>query len=179
MIEEGKSGRERLAEIAKQRGPQAFHGVVDWEKRKQDWLGQLSSLYGQIGQWLADIDGIRIQRQPVWISEEFIGNYQADRLLVYAGEKYLAFTPTGALVLGARGRVDLFSSINGKRAKLILLEKGNAPGVWTEMVSEFPSLDEKSQTYGPEWVIVKEDQMKKAIFLTEESFITLVADLLE
>lgn len=179
MIGEVKSGKERLAEIAKRRMPQTFSGAVDWEKRKQDWLGRLFSLYEQVGQWLADIDGIRLQRQPVWISEEFIGNYQADRLLVYAGENYLAFTPRGALVIGAKGKVDLFSSINGKRAKLILLDAGNAPGIGAEMVSQIPSLDEKQFNNGDLWLIVKEDQIKKGVILTEESFMTLMADLLE
>lgn len=178
MTEMAKSGKERLRQIAKQNNYKQGGKLIDWEKKKNDWLEQLTLLYQKIEQWLSDVEGIKTQRQQIWISEEYIGRYQVDRLLVYVGDNLITFTPRGTIILAAKGRIDVHSSSN-KRAMIVLQKKGERPKIIVEINSEPPPPKPETETIEYEWVIVNEKKRKDCIVLNEDTFTDFIADLIE
>ncbi len=178
MTEKAKSGKERLKQIVRRKNSNQRVRTIDWEKKKQNWIEQLSFLYQEIEQWLKDMEEIKIQRQQVWISEEYIGRYQVDRLLIYVGDNLVAFTPRGTLVIAARGRIDVCSSDN-KRAMIVLEKKGERPKIIVSINSEPPPPQPESEVTEYEWLIVDEEKRKKFVILSEDTFTDFIADLIE
>lgn len=178
MAEIAKSGKERLKQIAKKKNGKIEGKAIDWEKKKQDWLDQLSLLYKGIEQWLNDVEGIKIQRQQIWISEEYIGRYQVDRLLVYVGDNLITFTPRGTIIIAARGRIDVHSS-NNKRSMIVLQRKGERPKIIVTINSETPPPKPEPEIAEYEWLIVNEKRRKEYIVLNEDTFTVFIADLIE
>lgn len=95
---------------------------IDWEANKAWWLEKLEALYGEIEAWLkplADQDLVDASRDSVPLTEEHIGTYEADVLLLDFSGKIIVLEPRGTLLIGSRGRVDVF--LRGHRARPIML----------------------------------------------------------
>ncbi len=172
-----ETDKERLKQILKKKANKQQVRPIDWDDKKQTWLDQLSLLYRQIEQWLKDIENINIQRQQVRISEEYIGRYEADRLLIYAGDNLITFTPRGTLIMAARGRIDVHSS-NNTRAMIILEKKGERPELIDTINFEPPPPKPDYEIIEYEWLIAGE-KGKDLIVLNENAFTDFIADLLE
>ena len=97
---------------------------VDWSKRREKWLSELSSLFDFIQTALlkAGFPSDQIARRTQALHEETLGRYEAPCLLVTlpAGGS-VTFTPIGSVIIGGFGRVD----VNGPardNIKLIALD---------------------------------------------------------
>ena len=89
---------------------------ADVERRVEDWLQRLERLYRGIAQW-ADERGWSVDRaQTVEIHEELMRRFAVPArrqpvLRIEDGHSgYALFKPKGLWVIGANGRVDLFTS---------------------------------------------------------------------
>lgn len=99
-------------------------------KRRQDlleeWKEALNGLFDKIEQWLepAKKEGLDLERHEVEISEERLGTYRAPALEIRFADIAVRFEPIARMVLGAYGRVDVYSPLGAH--KLVRLDmKGN------------------------------------------------------
>jgi len=94
------------------------------DKTLKEWLSRLEQLFTDIETWLepAKKEGLKVERGEVEISEEYLGTYVAPVLVIaFAGTK-VRLEPVGRYVIGAFGRVDVFSPRGVD--KLVLLTDG-------------------------------------------------------
>ena len=99
--------------------------VIDWAKRREDWLQALEDLYARMEDHLmpyTQAGEIQIERTPIQLREDHLGNYDADKLTFKIGHEKIMAKPIGTLLIGASGRVDL--SGPRKTLKIVLLAKG-------------------------------------------------------
>ncbi len=99
--------------------------VIDWAKRRADWLQALEALYVRMEGHLkpyTQAGEIRIERAPIQLREDYLGTYDADKLTFRIGREKVVAKPIGTLLIGASGRVDL--SGPRKTLKIVLLAKG-------------------------------------------------------
>jgi hypothetical protein len=110
---------------------------VDWEKRKAEWLNGITILYADIRALLhASIDQgvVKLHENKIEVAEDFIGTYEAKELRLAVGADRVVFTPVGANVFGAQGRVDL----KGDRGRISLLWNGGSE--WQFVEQRLPEL---------------------------------------
>jgi len=114
---------------------QAEH--VDWTAKKNDWITAVKDLYDQIDTWLATSiknGDIAISRHSKAITEDYIGEYEVDELRLTVGDEIVEFSPKGALVVGASGRVDI---IGNRGIETLILQPGPR---WSVVASKTPTL---------------------------------------
>ena len=117
---------ETFDEFVKQRAAQANENAeeVDWGKARATWLRELDHLYDCMEAYLksyTDSGQIRIERQAVQLTEDYLGTYDAEKLALFIGNDKVVAEPVGALLIGSQGRVDL--SGNRKTLRIVLLDK--------------------------------------------------------
>jgi len=78
---------------------------------------------------------VAIQRRPKELSENYIGVYKVDDLILLAGDEQLRFSPVGRNVAGASGRVDVLGE-RGVPELLIVQPDGR----WSFVQSRQPAL---------------------------------------
>ena len=96
-------------------------GEVDWEAIKDKYLADLEALYGQIEDWLKTpiSDGVVAPtRDKTVLKEEHVGQYNAESLVLTVGRSSVRFRPVGAVIVGAKGRVDVLS---GRQSVMLIL----------------------------------------------------------
>ena len=95
---------------------------IDWEARKDRWLGHLADLYTQVREWLAPLEKDGVVQYSSWsttLQEDYIGSYEVQVLSLAVGKQRVELRPKGTLIVGADGRVD----VQGQRAvRTILLQ---------------------------------------------------------
>lgn len=84
---------------------------IDGEALRREWLAAVEDLYSLIrDRYLASAIAagfVKVRRQPKTITEQFLGTYDVDELVLEVGSEVVTFSPVGRTVLGAAGRVDL------------------------------------------------------------------------
>ena len=125
----------------------------DWHKVKVEWIQQLKKFMDGIKSWLEQPQKeglIDVVEKEIEITEEHIGKYKAPSLEVIIGTESIKITPVGRFIIGASGRVDISSFLNG----FIILhhsEKG--------------------------WIYRNEGNKDRFQILTEDSFTKMLKDL--
>lgn len=87
------------------------------------WQGEVSRLYDMIGGWLkpyVDDGGIELKRQAKTAYEERTGSYDIDQLDIDVGDETVRLDPAAAIVIGARGRIDMSHLGSGDPLILVL-----------------------------------------------------------
>lgn len=95
-----------------------------------DWRSAVSDLYDRIADWLApyvDEGTMLLTRHPKSAHEERTGPYDIDVLDIDVGPETVRLDPRGAVVIGARGRIDMTLLGRGDPVMLILAETDAAP----------------------------------------------------
>ncbi len=62
--------------------------VVDWDKTREEWIRSLNGLYSKMETYLkkyTEADQIQVKRERIQISEEYLGNYEAEKLTIQIG----------------------------------------------------------------------------------------------
>ena len=68
--------------------------------------------------WLKiDGDGLSFQKEPMEITEEQLGIYHVDKLLVTIGRTRVVFQPIGTILIGTDARIDMI--LNGRKVMFI------------------------------------------------------------
>lgn len=96
---------------------------VDWNKRKDDWLGALTRLYSTVEDYLSKYTpdrSIRIDYEDVNIIEERLGSYSARKMMLTLGKSIVELAPVGTVIFGAYGRVNIQGA--SARLRLVLVE---------------------------------------------------------
>lgn len=100
----------KLAEQKKDQAP------INWDAEREWWLEELRKLHANVRQWLSSLvqeNLVDIRSTPVRLSEEHIGAYAADALVLEFTGQGIVLEPKGTVIVGARGRVDVF--LRGQR----------------------------------------------------------------
>src|SRR6266487_5810045 len=96
---------QNLAEIFQKKQKQAGGGAgIDWDERRNKYLAAVDDLYHQIETILAEPiaqKNVTLQRRPKELSENYIGTYKVDDLVLVIGEEQVRFSPRGRNIAGA------------------------------------------------------------------------------
>ncbi|WP_371331813.1 hypothetical protein [Klebsiella quasipneumoniae] len=65
---------------------------------------------------------IQVDREKINIHEEALGDYEIDMLLLSINHKKIKFVPAGTMLIGSKGRVDVFGPFGSE--KFMLIRKG-------------------------------------------------------
>lgn len=115
-------------------------GGVDWDARRKTYVDALNALYAQIQEFLAEPlahGQAKLRREEREITENYLGTYVVDDLVLEVGAEHVRFVPRGRNIVGASGRVDVLG--DGGDGTLVVLpdEKG---GRWSVVASRQPTL---------------------------------------
>src|SRR4051794_15229101 len=100
---------------------------VDWESLKTQWLDALGTLYRDVETWLGAYvraGKIKIEKSTCDLFEEEFGHYTVESRIITIGQNRVILKPVGALLLGARGRVDLEGP---RETAMLLLQREGEP----------------------------------------------------
>lgn len=95
--------------------------AIDWDERRNTYLAAVAELYRQIETLLAEPiqqKTIKLQRRPKNLTENYIGTYSVDDLILVIGGEQVRFSPRGRNIAGAAGRVDVVGE-RGEEALIV------------------------------------------------------------
>ena len=98
--------------------------AIDWEATKREWLENLARFYALVDGYLAEFQtegNVKVERSQVTITEEHLGQYQAESRSILIGHDKVNLVPIGTLLIGAKGRVDMVGPAG--TAKFVLAGK--------------------------------------------------------
>lgn len=110
--------------IKRQKSQSVERAEVDWNARRDQWLKDVRELYAQVEEFLRKYvtsGDIVARHETIEVNEEKLGTYKAPSLVLRIGPQEVVLKPIGALVIGARGRVDLIGPKG--RTRLVLVPK--------------------------------------------------------
>lgn len=111
---------------------------INWEQRKRDWIAAIDLLYADVARLLKEPvqqGAATLVRRTREITEDHLGTYPVEDLVVGVGDERVTFAPRARNVIGAAGRVD----VRGERAEGMLIVQ---PGPrWMVVASPYPSLN--------------------------------------
>jgi hypothetical protein len=130
---------QNLADLFEKKKQRAGSGAgIDWDARRDKYLNSIDRLYDQIHAILAEPiaqNTVSLQRRPKELSENYIGTYKVDDLILVIGDEQVRFSPRGRNIAGASGRVDVLGE-RGEPEVLIV-----QPDVrWSLVQSRQPTL---------------------------------------
>lgn len=129
---------QNLADLFQRKQKQSAGGSgVDWDDRRTKYLAAIDDLYRQIEAALAepiDQHTVTLQRRSKNLSENHIGTYRVDDLILLAGDEQVRFSPRGRNIVGASGRVDVL----GERGEVNLIVQFD--GRWGFVQTRQPTL---------------------------------------
>jgi hypothetical protein len=127
-----------LAELLQKKQKESGTGAdIDWDDRRDKYLAAVKDLYQKIETILAEPisqKAVTLQRRPKRLTENYIGTYSADDLILVIGDEQIRFSPRGRSIVGAAGRVDVV----GERSEAILIVQFDSQ--WGFMQTRQPAL---------------------------------------
>jgi hypothetical protein len=162
----------------------AARGPIDWNKQRDEWLRYLEGLYDQVKDFLRShiVNGaIRLEFRKIKITEDDIGTYEADKMILYIGDQTITFTPVGTLLIGSKGRVDVEGSAGRSRIALLNKSAKSANDVIKVTIIDpgAPEPITKPKTEKPiewAWKIVTPPPATAFIDLNKESLLQLILE---
>lgn len=116
--------------------------AIDWDAEGRWWQQQLEELYRKISTWLRPLETegvLTLRRAPMQLSEQHIGTYDADALVLEFSGEGVVLEPQGTLVVGARGRVDVFRrGRRGSQPVMLILSGSKEEATWKIWYSRDP-----------------------------------------
>jgi hypothetical protein len=129
----------------------------------------LDRLYDTVDGYLSmqvSAGSVTSEREPCLITEKGHDEYKVDRMIVKIGSRVeVAFTPIGADIIGAFGRVDVKGAAGDRRLCLVDRTVPGGPKKWAD----------------PRWVIVSDGEGRAITFslLRKKSFFAMLMDVSE
>ncbi len=118
--------------------------TVDWNKEREEWLQRLRDLYNQIEIYLDDYlksGAISVSKTNIELNEEDVGSYLAPKLTIKIGRQEISFTPVGTMLIGSKGRVDVYGT--GAKGRIVLVRnkdsKASKDTEWVWKIGGAPS----------------------------------------
>lgn len=88
----------------------------------KELVGRLYNIVKDSVSELIDEGLIKVQIETIRIYEEFLGEYEIESLLFTINSKKIKFVPAGTMLIGSKGRVDVFGPFGSE--KFMLIRKG-------------------------------------------------------
>lgn len=109
-------------------------GERDFEARRPEiiacWQQSLEALYGRIEGWLqphVDEGVLRIGQGSTRLAEEMLGHYDAPTRTLAAGPAIVMLQPAARVIIGGKGRVDLYrQGRSGRDERVTLIREDDA-----------------------------------------------------
>ncbi len=98
---------------------------IDWDERRNKYIADVKNLYDQIEMMLSEPirqKSLSLQRRPKQLTENYIGTYSVDDLILVIGKEQVRFSPRGRNIVGAAGRVDVV----GERGEVALIVQSDS-----------------------------------------------------
>lgn len=154
---------------------------IDWARMRDEWLGDLDSLYRQVIDFLQEYikaGTISYKFTEIELTEENIGKYLARRMDIKIGRQRISLVPVGTLLIGSKGRVDAVGS--GDRAQILLVDKraSSAADLIKVTVSTKgglpPSPPRRKEPIFWGWKVVADAAQRRFVDLNQDSFLALL-----
>lgn len=81
---------------------------IDWGAKKKAWIKQVQELCAEVKQW-AEEEKWAVKETNKQISEDHIGSYEVPALVIQSTQGRIHIDPIGCNIVGAEGRVDIFT----------------------------------------------------------------------
>ena len=161
-------------------------GVQEELKRQRlitTFQERVNQLYSDIEhEWLKDYIAqgqLSISRQPISVTEEKLGEYHIDELRIKIASKEVSLMPRGTIMIGTDARVDvLYLGI----VRAMLVRAGEHVDNPVQMINvTFGGEKPKKKVAEAimEWKIVKNENRRKLIKLSHESFEDMLMGVLQ
>jgi len=114
---------------------------VDWTAERDWWLERLRQLFAQIAEWLRpliDEGVVATKLVPKRLSEEHIGVYAAEAMVLDFSGEGIVLDPQGTVIVGARGRVDAYRRGAAAQPTMLILSGPKATPTWEIWPSRDP-----------------------------------------
>ena len=167
--------------IKQQKAQAATPATFDPRLRLNEWLLHVEELYALVEKYLHTyIKGGDIKQnfEKLELNEDLLGAYDIKRMVLVIGLQQVVLQPVGAIIIGARGRVD----IRGPKgsAKLVLVEKQSTKirmSVGALTGTERPPLGPvATQPAELSWKFSAAPRSRELIELTSESLMTAIME---
>ncbi|NOS75599.1 MAG: hypothetical protein HOP36_13930 [Methyloglobulus sp.] len=131
---------------------------INWEEQKIEWLDFIKQFYSSVESWLDPYkkDGkLSYEYKITQITEEYIGTYDVNVMVVHFAEQKLTLEPLGTLLIGTKGRIDMEGARG--RVQFILADKdskGMKISVTISTISTdgvYPKENKDSESKKPNW----------------------------
>jgi len=163
-----------------------FDDFVDEQRKRGTSLDAAARLL----QWKADIadffqlvegflkpyiesDKIKLSRRKTDVIEDFLGEYAVENIEIFIGPAQVNLKPIGAIIVGARGRIDMVGPDERTIMFILVNEKATKPAIPVQIYreGEKPSAKVDPAESGKwVWKIATKPPMQ-FLPLTEESFL--------
>jgi hypothetical protein len=156
-------------EFEKFLGKQKRLAAINWEDRKGKWLAQVEQFYKKVRKFLGEYEKsgkVSLSERRKLISEEGIGQYHIDQLIVKFGGQEVVFDPIGTVLIGVQGRIDMKSHLG--TVMFVLVDK-RADSPSSLYNKSYPAM--KSASFDQRgWKISTSPPVIKYLDFNEESF---------
>lgn len=128
--------QQRLREFFQHKREKATPADVDWAAKRDNWIAAVHRLFHTVqDDYLRPAAGeVEWVRREKEVTEDFLGQYRVPELILRVGNEQVVFSPKGANVVGAAGRVDVV----GDRGEATLVWQGG--DCWSLVVARVPVL---------------------------------------
>ncbi|WP_336238360.1 hypothetical protein [Enterobacter chuandaensis] len=133
------------------------------EQQIKEYIELVERLYKLTTDSIAELinEGlIQVQREKTRIYEESVGEYEIDSLFLSINSKKIKFIPAGTMLIGSKGRVDVFGPFGSE--KFMLIRKGvkNPRDLINVTVSIGSSKENKEEKERPQRLTVDDWEWK-------------------
>ena len=140
---------------------------VDWLYQRNEWLCYIEQFYDMVIKWLfryIERGKIQVIRQNITLTEDNIGSYCTEKLILKLANKEVSLTPIGTVLIGSKGRIDMSSSAG--EVKFVLVEKDSKSPLTLNMDAS----EKSANSVSLQWKISTSPPSIKFLELNEESF---------
>jgi hypothetical protein len=128
--------KDQLLQFFSDKTKKAKPDHIDWTAKRDAWVNAVQEFFRTIEEDFlkAAKEVVEVTRTDKNVSEEPIGAYRIPELRLRVADEEVVFSPKGANVVGAKGRID----VRGDRGEAtILWQEGDR---WSIVISRIPQL---------------------------------------
>ncbi len=148
---------------------------IDWLSQRNEWLRHIEQFYDRVLKWLfryIEQGKIQVTRRNITLTEDNIGSYDTEKLILKLANKEVSLTPIGTVLIGSQGRIDMSSSAG--EVKFVLVEKDSkGPSMQNTEANE-----KSANSVSLQWKISTSPPSIQFIELNEESFSDALVEVL-
>lgn len=108
---------------------------IDWSEKKLFFIKKMENFYSQVNKFVEPYkEKISINHEDYTINEDYIGSYQTKKMILRIKNNEIIFTPIGANLISAWGRIDM-EGANGVVKFVLVPENSSVPKIETAILS--------------------------------------------